>query len=167
MKGYSSPKERICIPINGSYFDFFFNKFLLCARAIHHEESVYPDPETFNPNRWLSPSFPTYRSPLSTYPNLQNFSAFGFGRRFCPGVNIAERSLNILTARIAWACHISKKKDKNGDEIDVPWYDYNTGFNVQPNWFPFDLKVRKGRDQIVKEEWRREREADSLGKLRE
>jgi hypothetical protein len=96
------------------------------------------------------------------HPNLQGYSAFGFGRRICPGLNIAERSLNILTARIAWACNISKKIDANGTEIDVPWYDYNTGFNVQPNWFPFDLEPRRGRDQIVEKEWTREKETDPL-----
>ncbi|PVH90895.1 cytochrome P450, partial [Periconia macrospinosa] len=133
--------------------------------AIHREEALYPDSETFNPERWLSPSFPTYREPLSVYPNLQNFSAFGFGRRFCPGVNIAERSLNILTARIAWACHISKKKDEDGRDIDVPWYDYSAGFNVQPNWFPFALRPRKGRDVIVDQCWAKEQRNDSMVNL--
>jgi cytochrome P450 len=92
--------------------------------AIHREPSLYPDPETFNPSRWLSPDFPTtYREPLTTYPNLQNFCAFGFGRRICPGQNIAERSLYILTARIGWGCQISKKVE-GGKEVDAPWYDY-------------------------------------------
>jgi hypothetical protein len=103
--------------------------------------------------RWLAPSFPTYKEPLSTYPNLQGFSAFGFGRRFCPGMNIAERSLYILTARIAWACHIEKKRDSDGNHLDVPLYDYTTGFNVQPKWFPFEMTPRKGRDEIIRREW--------------
>ncbi|KAL6887113.1 cytochrome P450 [Trichoderma evansii] len=53
---------------------------------------------------WLEPSWPTYREPLTQFPNLQNFSAFGFGRRICPGQSIAERSLNIVVARIGWGC---------------------------------------------------------------
>lgn len=48
--------------------------------AIHREPSLYPDPETYNPERWLDSPFPTYKEPLSVYPNLSNFSAFGFGR---------------------------------------------------------------------------------------
>jgi hypothetical protein len=123
---------------------------------------LYPDPETFNPDRWLNPAYPTYREPLSVHPNLQGFSAFGFGRRICPGLNIAERSLNILTARIAWACHISKQNQANGKAIHVPWYNYTTGFNVQPHWFPFELEPRKGRDQIVEKEWLEEKANDPL-----
>jgi cytochrome P450 len=56
------------------------------------------------------------------YPNLWNFSAFGFGRRMCPSLNIAEHSLNIVAARILWACEIGKKRDDSGTEIEVPLY---------------------------------------------
>ncbi|KAL6241779.1 hypothetical protein RBB50_011312 [Rhinocladiella similis] len=75
--------------------------------AIHRDPELYPDPEAFNPERWLSPQYSTYREPLDKFPNLQNHSAFGFGRRICPGKNIADNSLHILIARMAWATHIS------------------------------------------------------------
>jgi hypothetical protein len=29
------------------------------------------------------------------------------------------------------------------------------GFNVQPNWFPFKLRARKGREGLVEEEYER------------
>jgi cytochrome P450 len=120
--------------------------------AIHRDETLYPDPESFRPERWLEPGWPTFHEPLDTFPNLQHFSSFGFGRRICPGMHIAERSLNLLTARVAWACDWRKKKDETGKEIDVASYDYVDGFNVQPKWFPFDLKVRdKGRMKVVEE----------------
>jgi hypothetical protein len=86
---------------------------------------------------------------LTKYPNLQNFSSFGFGRRICPGQNIAERALHLATARIAWACHITKAKDQAGKEVEVPLYDYTEGFNVQPRPFPFELKVRSAEKMAV------------------
>jgi cytochrome P450 len=116
--------------------------------AIHREPDLYPDPETYNPQRWLDPSFPTYKEPLSVYPNLHNYSNFGFGRRICPGQNIAERNLYILTARIAWATNIGKAKDRDGKPVDPPLYDYTAGFNAQPKWFPFELSAR-GKDRIA------------------
>ncbi|KAF2237881.1 cytochrome P450 [Viridothelium virens] len=120
--------------------------------AIHRDPDLYPDPETFNPSRWLDPKYPTYREPLAEYPNLKNFSAFGFGRRFCPGHSIAERSLNLLVARIAWACDISKSRDEFENEIPVPDYDYISGFNTQPKWFPFNLRPRSARRQKMVDE---------------
>ena len=48
-------------------------------------------------------------------------------------MHIAERSLNILVAPIAWACDIKKKSGADGKEIDVPLYDYIGSINVQPD----------------------------------
>lgn len=99
--------------------------------SIHREEELYPDPEQFLPQRWLDPSFPTYKEPLDKFPNLQNYSAFGFGRRICPGMHIAERSLYILISRIAWSSSIRAKVDAMGNPMWPPSYDYVTGFNVR------------------------------------
>ncbi|KAF2851659.1 cytochrome P450 [Plenodomus tracheiphilus IPT5] len=111
--------------------------------AIHHDPELYPDPESFNPDRWLNPKYPTFREPLSQYPNCQNYSVFGFGRRLCPGANIAERSINIIVARVSWACNITKSKDpKTGKLITPPAYDYVNSLNTEPRAFPFDLSCR-------------------------
>ncbi|KAK0122021.1 hypothetical protein ONS95_010286 [Cadophora gregata] len=131
--------------------------------AIHRDPKLYPDPETFNPTRWLSKEFPTYSEPLSKFPNLQNFTAFGSGRRICPGMNIAERSLYILTARIAWACKISKKRDSAGQEIPVPLYDYTAGFNTEPNPWSFELVARnKEREEAIIKAWEEAMDTDPL-----
>ncbi|KAF8533385.1 cytochrome P450 [Trichophaea hybrida] len=77
---------------------------------------------------------------------IQNYPAFGFGRRICPGLNIAERSLYILTAR---------------RNFEAPEYEYTEGFNVKPLSFYFGLVERNRRKvcedvwEKAKEEWRR------------
>ena len=131
--------------------------------AIHREEALYPDPETYNPQRWLEPSFPTYREPLDVYPNLHNYSNFGFGRRICPGQNIAERNLYLLASRIAWACDLKKAKGKDGMEIDPPLYEYTSGFNAQPEFFEFDLNVRsQARMDVINRDLQHNAENDPL-----
>jgi Cytochrome P450 len=137
----------------------------LTSRAIHRDPELYPDPETFNPNRWIDPKFPTYKEPLTRYPNLTNYSIFGFGRRICPGMNIAERSLHLLTARIIWAFQLSHKLDAQGREIPIPLYNYTAGFNTQPEQFLFELAARSERKaDIIKQAYSDSRNADPLRK---
>ncbi|KAL4929386.1 cytochrome P450 [Aspergillus undulatus] len=114
-KGYHIPKGSF---IHGNQW------------AIHREAELYPDPETFNPERFLMRGFPTYKEPLETYPTIKRFSAFGFGRRIFPGLETAERSLFIQIALLAWACHISKRIGEDGGEVHVAWFDHTAGANI-------------------------------------
>lgn len=71
--------------------------------------------------------------------------------------------MNILVARIAWACEIKKKIGADGKEIDVPLYDYVSGFNVQPKPFAFDLEARsEERWKVVQKEYEDGRKSDPL-----
>lgn len=126
--------------------------------AIHRDEALYPDPDSFRPERWIEPEWPTYREPLETFPNIQHFSSFGFGRRICPGMHIAERSLYLLTARVAWACDWTKARLANGEPMAYPEYDYVEGFNVQPRHFPFELNVRDDKRWAIVKDARAEAE---------
>ena len=56
--------------------NFFANPFLHSTRAMTHDEEIYPDPFTFNPNRHLGDA---------AQPDPYKF-VFGFGRRACPGM---------------------------------------------------------------------------------
>ncbi|KAG9126955.1 hypothetical protein FRC07_001254 [Ceratobasidium sp. 392] len=55
--------------------------------AITRDPSVYPEPDVFNPDRFLDPSVP--KAPT-----------FGFGRRICPGAQLAETSLFITASTL-------------------------------------------------------------------
>lgn len=105
------------------------------------DESIYPDPETFNPDRWLLPHYPTYRSPLTLHPNLSGYSQFGFGRRTCQGLPIVEQDLFLTMGGLAWAFDIRKKRDKDGMEIPVHWDHYTPLLIAKPVRFQFDAVV--------------------------
>ncbi|KAK1080707.1 hypothetical protein LTR48_007691, partial [Friedmanniomyces endolithicus] len=42
-----------------------------------------------------------------------------------------------------------------GDDIVPPSYDYVSGFNVQPKSFPFALKPRQQRAEVVEREYQK------------
>src|ERR1700712_1176874 len=97
-EGYFIPKGAVLIP----------NQW-----AIFRDEQMYPEADSFQPERWLNPRFPTYQEPLTTYPNLKRFAAFGHGRRICPGLEVTEKALLLQVASLFWACNVGGK---------VPWY---------------------------------------------
>ncbi|KAF4548076.1 Cytochrome P450-like protein 54 [Elsinoe fawcettii] len=135
--GYFIPKGSIIHP------NLWHAPIAKPSKAIHYDPEIYPDPEDFNPDRWMNPKFPTFREPLTQYPNMNNYSVFGFGRRLCPGAHIAERSIYMIAARLAWGCKISKSIDpQTGREIVPPEYDYVRAMNTEPHAFGFDLTCR-------------------------
>ncbi|KAI0657965.1 cytochrome P450 [Cubamyces menziesii] len=76
--------------------------------AMSRDPTQYPDPETFNPDRFLKNGQlnPDVRDPASY--------VFGFGRRICPGRHFAEISMMITCASILHAFAISPPLDEQG-----------------------------------------------------
>jgi hypothetical protein len=70
---------------------------------------MFPDPEEFNPLRWLKPEFPTYKEPLTQYPNIINMTQFGYGHRTCMGQTVTEADLIAGIGSVAWAFNIGKE----------------------------------------------------------
>ncbi|KAF2026828.1 cytochrome P450 [Setomelanomma holmii] len=106
---------------------------------------TYPDQSPFNPDRWLDPSYPTYREPLSVHPNFQNFTPFGQGRRACPGYDFAERSLLMMVAVLAWRCDIKKPIDAQGREY-LPDVEFEKTPNPKMNGLKCRIVAREGRE---------------------
>ncbi len=58
------------------------------SRSIFRDPDIFPDPERFDPQRWLTPDG-TIRSDIKNYN-------FGFGRRVCPAMHVANRYAPVL-----------------------------------------------------------------------
>ncbi|CAE7065561.1 unnamed protein product, partial [Rhizoctonia solani] len=80
---------------------------------IMHNPEVYPDPEKFVPERFMGENPP---------PFPENY-AFGFGRRICPGMHVAQQSMWLSISNTLANFTITKAKDENGVEI-VPEENY-------------------------------------------
>jgi cytochrome P450 len=87
--------------------------------AIHRNERDFPDPDTFNPERFIKGS--PYEKP---FPNERGYMTFGWGRRVCVGQALAEQGTFISIARLLWAFNIRKAVDESGKEIPVDIFDY-------------------------------------------
>jgi hypothetical protein len=70
---------------------------------------MFPDPEAFNPDRWVEPEYPTYQEPLTQFPTIINSTQFGYGRRTCQGQTVTDEDLLIGIGSIAWMFDISQK----------------------------------------------------------
>ncbi|TFK23725.1 cytochrome P450 [Coprinopsis marcescibilis] len=92
--------------------------------AIGRDPEYFPDPERFNPQRWLTADG-KLKEDMKSYP-------FGFGRRICPGQHIAAASVFINTALVHWAFNIKADPKSPIDEL---------AFTESANTHPLPFKV--------------------------
>lgn len=98
-------------------------------RNMLHDREIYPDPFTFNPDRHIATAErPAQRDPRTI--------CFGFGRRICPGMHLAEASLFSSIAMTLAVFDISKAVE-NGVEI-TPVHE-NTAGTIRCLFFCFLL----------------------------
>lgn len=87
--------------------------------AIHHNEREFPDPDRFNPLRFMGDS-----ADSRPFPNEKGYMTFGWGRRVCSGQGLAEQGTFITVARLLWAFNIEKALDSSGRELPVDIFNY-------------------------------------------
>ncbi|KAK7676907.1 hypothetical protein QCA50_020163 [Cerrena zonata] len=96
-----------------------------------HDPEVFPDPETFNPSRFLNDG--------KLDPNILDPSsvAFGFGRRICPGRHLSDASLFLTVTSILHTFDILLDPDFRGNDVEML-----TGLISAPIAVPCTLKLR-------------------------
>ncbi|KAG1829926.1 cytochrome P450 [Suillus variegatus] len=122
--------------------DVIWNNYLIPAGAtvignhwaIANDPEVFPEPQTFNPQRWIDDAG-RVRDDL-------RFFTYGFGRRVCPGQHLANRSVFINTALILWAFRLSENP---GAKIDT--LAFSDTLHIQAA--PFEICFEKRIDENV------------------
>ena len=121
--------------------------------AINLNEAYYPNPHHVDPVRFLSDS-ERVKLGIDKQPNAGDkihpakagHSSFGWGRRICPGADLAANSLFMALSKILWAYDILPVE---GCQYDI--FAYTTGFNVRPNPLACVIRVRSEQHRRVLE----------------
>ncbi|KAK9446516.1 cytochrome P450 [Limtongia smithiae] len=123
--------------------------------AINLNEEYYPNPHHFNPKRFLGDegALASEKSDMErgrkTHPAKSGHSSFGWGRRICPGADIAMNNLVIALGKLLWAFDILAIP---GYKYDI--FAYTEGFNIRPLHFECVIKPRSEKHrQVVEAEY--------------
>ncbi|KIM78610.1 hypothetical protein PILCRDRAFT_98340 [Piloderma croceum F 1598] len=100
--------------------------------AILHDEHTYPNPLEFHPERFEDQE-KNRLAGVNEYP-----SAFGFGRRICPGRWLAYDSIWIVVASVLSVYKITAATDYKGTLI-LPSPEYTPGLISHPK--PFKCRI--------------------------
>ncbi|KAF5366453.1 hypothetical protein D9758_009803 [Tetrapyrgos nigripes] len=125
-KGYRIPKNTIIVPN---------------VWAMLHNETVYgPDPNKFNPERFLLLLKDGTNTNLKLNPAIPDPDAdFGFGRRVCPGQHVALSSLWICIASVLAVFKLEKAVDEQGNVVE-PTGEYIPS-SIQNHPAPFKCSI--------------------------
>ncbi|KAK3326937.1 cytochrome P450 [Cercophora scortea] len=120
--------------------------------AIHNDPSRYPEPDTFRSSRYLGKDLSAAEYINSNDPYERDHFAYGAGRRACPGVHVAEKSLFIVISRIVWGFNIRKKMAADGVTPIEPTERMVTGFLSVPEPFECDISIRSpAREKLIRQ----------------
>ncbi|KAK5215393.1 hypothetical protein LTR47_009967 [Exophiala xenobiotica] len=143
------------------YKDYFIpagSSVVINQWAMHFDPDLFPEPERFNPDRYLGTPVNDLTAGECIHTNdvnLRDHWSFGAGRRVCAGYNLAENSLLILTARLLWAFDVRPTIDQQtGQETKYDVWNYYPTRLFGPKPFPVDFRVRseEKRQAILKAE---------------
>ncbi|KAG2143070.1 cytochrome P450 [Suillus clintonianus] len=112
--------ENYCIPAGTTVFGSHW--------SIFRDPKVYPDPYAFKPQRWIDDE--------GHMKDTLTFFLYGFGRRACPGLHVANRSMFINSALIFWAFNVALDDTK-------PLNDLGYVNAVMPLVEPCSLEFKK------------------------
>lgn len=143
------------------YKDYIIPKnAMVCIQQypIHYDESRYPEPNVFRPERYLDHPHKAGYYAAAPDPYERDHFSFGAGRRICSGMHLAENSLFITLAKILWGFEMNPPTGTDGKHlpVDVSDHAYEPGVNTLPKPFLLNFTPRNERvKEVIMQEWAR------------
>lgn len=97
----------------------------------NHDPQVHPDPDSFNPSRFLHPH---------NEPDPRSIN-FGFGRRVCPGQKFGEATVLTTILGILAVFKLGKPVDESGREVEIN-LSHHSGVICHLKDFPYHIEPR-------------------------
>lgn len=91
-----------------------FRLAITFCRAVLHDPDMYPEPDSFKPERFLDPNGNFREDPVLT-------SLYGVGRRVCPGRHLADATLFIAIASLLSVFNIKRGNGTDGEPDIYPF----------------------------------------------
>jgi hypothetical protein len=124
-------------------------------RAIHRDPDLWSNPDAFDPSRYLDHAASAADYINASDPTMRDHFSYGAGRRVCPGVHVAERSLFINISRVLWGFNLAKKIRKDGKVVEVT-EKMAPGFFSVPENFECDIRPRSDKHaELMRREWKK------------
>ena len=94
-----------------------------------HDETQYPSPSEFNPDRFLPKVTKSEKVEVSSIPGTEDPTrvVFGFGRRTCPGEHMADAMLWTVITYILAVFDINPPLDPITGKPDIPEVKFTGG----------------------------------------
>ncbi|KAF5336271.1 hypothetical protein D9758_016055 [Tetrapyrgos nigripes] len=135
-----------CLTTDDEYQGYHIKKNTIVVGnswAMLHDEVLYgPDTHLYNPERFLTSNGKL--NPEVKHPEM----LFGFGRRQCPGMDMAESSIWITIASMLACFDIVKAVDSKGCPIE-PLEEYSSGMVCRPRRFKCSIRPRSARTETL------------------
>ncbi|KAE8442354.1 hypothetical protein EG329_003425 [Mollisiaceae sp. DMI_Dod_QoI] len=122
--------------------------------SINMDPVRFSNPREFNPSRYVDDTQSLSEAASNPDASKRDQFTFGAGRRICPGIHVAERSLFLGISRLLWSFDFKPALDGRGREILPDPERLTQGFVCMPEPFQCMITPRsKEKEKMVRSEW--------------